>query len=91
MLLISSYSDDKVEEVVFREYGLMKRLLGEASSGGVSDVSGLAKIKKDQHLCEDMFYAVYHDGTVRAWNAEVGIQRSLIIECKDVTQCSTKS
>ncbi|VDO95758.1 unnamed protein product [Heligmosomoides polygyrus] len=72
LVVVTMYANkyDKVEEVVFREYGLMKRLLGEASSGGVSDVSGLAKIKKDQHLCEDMFYAVYHDGTVRAWNAE---------------------
>ncbi|KAK6028542.1 hypothetical protein OSTOST_05409, partial [Ostertagia ostertagi] len=72
MVVVSMYANsyDKVEEVTFREYGLMKRLLGEASSGGVSDVSGLAKEGSDYNSSEDMFYAVYRDGTLRAWNAE---------------------
>lgn len=49
----------------------MKRLLGEATTGGVSDVSGLAGVRSAQGQPEDMFYAVYRDGTLRAWNAEV--------------------
>ncbi|KAK6726874.1 hypothetical protein RB195_004896 [Necator americanus] len=61
---------DKPEEVLFREYGIMKRLLGESFSGGISDVSGLAGVKGSQGSHENMFYAVYRDGMLRAWNAE---------------------
>ncbi|EYC25726.1 hypothetical protein Y032_0011g1356 [Ancylostoma ceylanicum] len=76
---------DKPEEVIFREYGLMKRLLGEATTGGVSDVSGLAGVRSAQGQPEDMFYAVYRDGTLRAWNAENQKVRSIDL-CKfDVT------
>ncbi|RCN53154.1 hypothetical protein ANCCAN_00708 [Ancylostoma caninum] len=76
---------DKTEEVIFREYGLMKRLLGEATTGGVSDVSGLAGVRSAQGEPEGMFYAVYRDGTLRAWNAENQKVRSIDL-CKfDVT------
>ncbi|CAJ0593009.1 unnamed protein product [Cylicocyclus nassatus] len=64
---------DKAEEVVFREYGLMKRLLGEASSGGVCDVSGLGGVRNGQEALEDIYYAIYRDGTLRAWNAELDL------------------
>ncbi|CAJ0595286.1 unnamed protein product [Cylicocyclus nassatus] len=60
---------DKAEKIVFREYGLMKRLLGEASSGGVCDVSGFGGVRNGQEALEDIYYAIYRDGTLRAWNA----------------------
>nr|CDJ94169.1 C. briggsae CBR-NPP-6 protein [Haemonchus contortus] len=72
LVVVTMYANmyDKVEEVTFREYGFMKRLLGEASSSGVADVSGLDKEEGDSSSSENMFYAVYRDGTLRAWNAE---------------------
>uniref|UniRef100_A0A0N4XD81 Nucleoporin_C domain-containing protein n=1 Tax=Nippostrongylus brasiliensis TaxID=27835 RepID=A0A0N4XD81_NIPBR len=61
---------DKVEEVTLREYSFMKRLLGEASSGGVADVSGLTVLRRSQRSFDDVFYAIYNDGTLRAWNTD---------------------
>ena len=73
MCFVHFVPDDKPEEVIFREYGLMKRLLGEASSGGVCDVSGLTGVRTTEDPPEDMFYAVYRDGMLRAWSAEVSL------------------
>ncbi|WKX89122.1 hypothetical protein Q1695_008627 [Nippostrongylus brasiliensis] len=73
---------DKVEEVTLREYSFMKRLLGEASSGGVADVSGLTVLRRSQRSFDDVFYAIYNDGTLRAWNTDTQRSALAIDVCK---------
>ncbi|KAJ1369677.1 hypothetical protein KIN20_031193 [Parelaphostrongylus tenuis] len=81
MVVVTMHADkyDKIDEAIFREYGLMKRLLGEAS-GGICDVYGLSKVRSTYET-EDLFYAIYRDGTLRAWNSETQRVRSVDV-CK---------